>query len=267
MNQDDAEHVLRPWMQRQARNAPDDLLLRVMAEVDATNQQSAGWRNVNGITAMGWITSAVAIAAVTTALALFVSRLPPAPAGNSGATPSAAATGVADRGLSDSYAESKLPDSLDGTQLHRWSLAGEGVGVAEWMLDLGNRVGGRPWSYAIAYSGTEPMNRSAGLFYHARTSGIEIQALTFVGDRPLGSLTEAFAASYQEEWTGSSCTTVEVSGLDVLWCEKDGWGTTYYAHANGATLYVVDGLYVGSTDPAANPSLAELLTTIFTGQP
>jgi hypothetical protein len=91
---DEIESVLSPWMSRQGRRAPDDLLLRVMWEVEDVSQESRTigmgvlWSSV-----LGWVTAGVAVIAMAAVAAAFVANLGASPAGTPGSpSPTAAPT-------------------------------------------------------------------------------------------------------------------------------------------------------------------------------
>jgi hypothetical protein len=78
----DIEPLLSPWMERQARSAPDDLLPRVMREVGTMSQESTTIRAwLYPSSTVGWMTGGIAVVAMAIALGVFLANLRGLPAG------------------------------------------------------------------------------------------------------------------------------------------------------------------------------------------
>ncbi|MGE5235004.1 MAG: hypothetical protein ACM3O7_01495 [Acidobacteriota bacterium] len=91
MSRQDTESVLRPWMERQGRVAPDGLLRRVMTEVRTMPQESTPWRLRLTSFSLGWaVTAAVVVALVVGLAVLFETRPSAAPVASP--TPTASPT-------------------------------------------------------------------------------------------------------------------------------------------------------------------------------
>lgn len=74
---DDIESVLSPWMSRQGRSAPDDLLLRVMSEVDTMSQESRTiGMGMLRFSPIGWLLTGVAVLTIAVAAVIFIVNLP-----------------------------------------------------------------------------------------------------------------------------------------------------------------------------------------------
>ena len=93
----DIEPLLAPWMERQARGAPYDLLPRVMREVRSMSQESRAFgAGLLSFSMVAWLTGGIAIVATAIAAGVLIANLSGAPAGGQGspsptATPSSAA--------------------------------------------------------------------------------------------------------------------------------------------------------------------------------
>jgi hypothetical protein len=94
---DELEPILRPWMERNAPDAPPDLLLRVMREVDTMSERERtggrSWLSLFSTSpATGWILAAAAVAVMAIAVGFFIANLPGTPSAGPGATPTPAVT-------------------------------------------------------------------------------------------------------------------------------------------------------------------------------
>jgi hypothetical protein len=89
---DELEPILGPWMKRNALDAPPDLLLRVMREVDTMSERertsSRSWLSLFGASpATGWILATAAVAVMAIAVGFFIANLPRTPTAGPGASP------------------------------------------------------------------------------------------------------------------------------------------------------------------------------------
>lgn len=91
---DDIESLLSPWMSRQGRRAPDDLLLRVMWEVETMSQESMAIRvGILRSSLVGWVVGGLAVITMAVATGLLIANLRAGPAGAPGSpSPTAAPT-------------------------------------------------------------------------------------------------------------------------------------------------------------------------------
>lgn len=70
---DDLELILRPWLERNAPPAPDDLLPRVMREVDTMSQRTRTWPSFLATTPVGgWLAAAAVVTVLAAAIGLLV---------------------------------------------------------------------------------------------------------------------------------------------------------------------------------------------------
>lgn len=101
---EDLEQVLRPWMQRHAPDAPNELVLRILGEIDTMSEHAPSQNRLSRFAAWpatAWAATAVAVAAIAVAGGIFLTNLLGAPSVGNVATMSPAPTQASPTAVAD----------------------------------------------------------------------------------------------------------------------------------------------------------------------